>query len=81
MKTLAEELDLGSYEIEDPFFPLIRNVQVDIVVRFGVRLNPVHLTFDPIMMEATLLHPALRRLLTEKEQTITMKGLLQYDKE
>ncbi|GAV03763.1 hypothetical protein RvY_14143 [Ramazzottius varieornatus] len=54
-------------------------MQVDIVVRFGVWLNPEHLTFDPIMMVETLLHPALRRLLTEKEQTIAMKGVLQYD--
>ncbi|GAU95730.1 hypothetical protein RvY_07303 [Ramazzottius varieornatus] len=80
MRTWAEELDLGSYGIKDPFFPLIRNMQVDIVARFGVWLNPEHLTFDPIMMVATLIHPALRRHLTEKEQTIAMKGVLQYGK-
>ncbi|GAU91434.1 hypothetical protein RvY_03685 [Ramazzottius varieornatus] len=56
-----------------------QDIQVDIVVRFGEWLNHEHLTFDPIMMVATLLHPALRRLLTEKEQTMAM-SVLQYDK-
>ncbi|GAV05987.1 LOW QUALITY PROTEIN: hypothetical protein RvY_16031 [Ramazzottius varieornatus] len=80
MKTLAEELNLGSYGIEDHFFSLIRNMQVDIVGRFGLWLNLEHLTIDHITMVATLLHPALRRLLTEMEQTIAMKGVLQYEK-
>ncbi|GAU92373.1 hypothetical protein RvY_04459-2 [Ramazzottius varieornatus] len=80
METLADELELGSLEVPDPFFPLVQKMRIDMVRRFGIWLNPEHEKFDPIIMAATLLHPKLRRVLKENERDIAKKGALQYSK-
>ena len=55
-------------------------MQIAIVRRFGNWLNPEHQKFDSIMMVATLLHPALRRVLSDSERAIAVKGVLQYSR-
>ena len=55
-------------------------MQIAIVRRFGNWLNPEHQKFDSIMMVATLLHPALRRVLSDSERAIAVRGVLQYSK-
>ena len=58
----------------------VLEMKVALVRRFGNWLNPEHRKFDSIMMIATLLHPALRRVLTDGERDIAVKGALQYSR-
>ena len=53
-------------------------MKVDLVRRFGNWLNTEHSKFDSIMMVATLLHPTLRRVLSDGERAIAFKGVVQY---
>ena len=53
-------------------------MQIALIRRFGIWLNPEHLKCDPIMMVATMLHPALRRVLSDGERAIAVKGVVQY---
>ena len=53
-------------------------MQIDLVRCFGIWLNPTHEKFDSIMMVATLLHPTLRRALTEEERDIAVRGVVHY---
>ena len=56
-------------------------MQIDLVRRFAIRLNPTHEKFDSIMMVATLLHLTLRRASTEEERYMAVRSVVHNSNE